>query len=102
MLDGALHADDIDPTHGHLVEHLLDHEPGTQVNSMWTRVFSRDDLNELVPGIYPLGPDLIYDKSMRDALSTLAVSNGEVLFSPMIFKKQDLDLDLAKSTLQTP
>ena len=34
----------------------------------------------------PLGPDLIFNKSIRESLSDIADFNGEVLFSPMMFK----------------
>jgi len=41
-----------------------------------------------------MGQDLIFDKSMRDALSAQDDYPGEVLFSPLNFRPQDLSNDL--------
>ena len=65
----------------------------------WTRVFARDDLGDLQLAIHKLGADLIYDKAMRESLTALMASQGEVLFSPFIFKREDLSGELADSQL---
>jgi precorrin-6B methylase 1 len=44
--------------------------------------------------VYQIGPDLLYDKSMRDALSDQDNLSGVVLFSPQNFRPQDLPDDL--------
>ena len=40
--------------------------------------------------MFPIGPDLIYDKSMRDALFDQEDFTGVVLFSPQNFRSQDI------------
>ena len=87
-------ATDLDPDYGHLVAHLVDDEaPGSIIN-YWTRVLSCDDLGNLAPAIHKLGDDLQYDKAVRDSLADLEAEGGEVLFSPFIFKREDLASDL--------
>ena len=54
---------------------------------------------DLRPSIHKLGEDLIYDKAMRDSLTTLMASEGEVVFSPFIFKREDLMGELGDSEL---
>ena len=49
----------------------------------------------------PLGPDLIYNKSIRESLSDIADFHGEVLFSPLLFKAEDLGVDLDQCRLST-
>ena len=44
----------------------------------------------LKPAIFPIGPDLIYDRSVRDSLANVVEFRGQVLFSPMMFQAQDL------------
>ena len=39
----------------------------------------------------------MFDKAMRDSLSSLMVSEGEVMFSPFIFKREDLGGELSES-----
>ena len=80
------------------MSHLVEKEEKESKNNIWTRVFSRDDIRDKRLALFPLGPDLIYDKSMRNAMSQLDVLSGEVLFSPLLIKKEDMvfDLDLNK------
>lgn len=68
--------------------------------SEWTRVFSRDDMGGRRASVFALGPDLIYDKAMRDALLDQEEQTGYVLFSPQNFRPQDLadDLDTVRLT----
>ena len=74
--------------------HLVDDEdPGKDTNC-WTRVFTRDELGSRQQSVHLLGPDLIYDKAMRDSLGNLNVSSGAVAFSPFMFKRADLSGDL--------
>ena len=100
VLDVGMAATDHDPDYGHLVAHLLDQETAGNDLNYWTGVLSRDDLGALQPAIFKLGADLIYDKAMRDSLTTLDVARGQVLFSPFIFKRDDLQRDLAGSRLE--
>ena len=46
-----------------------------------------------------MGGELIYDKAMRDSLEVLGASEGDVIFSPFIFKREDLTGELADSQL---
>ena len=57
---------------------------------------------DLQSAIYLIGPDLVYDRSVRNTLSEVADVKGEVVFSPFIFDKSDLcgDLDSYKMPLQ--
>ena len=52
----------------HLVSHLIEKEDDKLVPSQWTRVFSRDGPADKKVGIYKLGEDLIFDKSVRQVL----------------------------------
>ena len=78
----------------HLISHLLDYQEEEKVPSEWTRVFSRSDIGVKRAGVFPIGPDLIYDKSMRDALFDQGDFAGCVLFSPLNFRAQDLPSNL--------
>ena len=49
--------------------------------------------------IHRLGPDLIYDKSLRDSMGELGDAAGAVLFSPFMFCKEDLTAELSESQL---
>ena len=69
-------------------------DKGPKDTNKWTRVFTRDLGKNLQPGIYQIGPDLIYDRSIRNSMSELAEVTGEVVFSPMVFKKTDVSGDL--------
>ena len=53
-----------------------------------------DNVKDQQPGVYPIGLDLVYDRSVRDALSELGELAGEVVFSPFMFQKADLMGDL--------
>ena len=86
----------------HLVAHLVDDEPEQRDTNEWTRVFTRDAPNGHMVAIHPLGPDLMFDKSVRDSLSSLGATGGCILFSPLQFKKQDLDRDLSECRIPMP
>ena len=62
-------------------------------------MLSCDDLGNLTPAIHKLGDDLQYDKAVRDSLADLEAEGGDVLFSPFIFKREDLAGDLDDCTL---
>ena len=49
--------------------------------------------------IYPLGQDLIFDRSVREAMNTLDELPGTVVFSPRLFKASDLQGSLAQHQL---
>ena len=53
----------------HLIAHLLDYQEEEKVPSEWTRVHSRSEIGHGRAAVFPIGPDLLYDKSVRDALS---------------------------------
>ena len=69
----------------------------------WSRVFSRADINSQRASIYPLGPDLSYDKSIRDVMHQTGASSGEILFSPLNFRKVDIpsSTDTCKLSMAT-
>ena len=71
-----------DADYGHLVAHLIEQDTSTKDNDLWTRVFSRDDLGDNQLATPKIGPDLIYDKSLREAHGEAKDYTGEVLFSP--------------------
>ena len=86
----------------HLVAHLVDDEPEQRDTNEWTRVFTRDIRNGQMVAIYPLGPDLLLDKSVRDSLSSLGAEGGCIVFSPLQYKKEDFDRDLSECQLTLP
>ena len=55
--------------HDHLIAHLVEQDEDEKFNFEWTRVFSRADINSQRAAIFPMGPDLHFDKSMRDILT---------------------------------
>ena len=79
--------------------HLAEEDPERRDTNEWTRVFSRDGSRGKLVGIYPLGPDLQYDKSFRDMLSQLEATAGEVVFSPFKFRKEDFNSNLHENRL---
>ena len=101
-LDRSLRHEEVEGSYDHLVAHLVEDEQDIRDTNEWTRVFTRDGARGRLVGIYRLGPDLLYDKSVRDSLSELQVSSGEVLFSPLEFKKDDLMGELSESRLPMP
>jgi len=82
-----------------LVSHLVDQEEHPDKNSYWTRVFSRDTEESLQISIHQVGPDLIYDRSVREALSQGADLKGNILFSPFMFTAEQMVTDLAQKKL---
>ena len=49
--------------------------------------------------VIPLGPDLIFDASVRKTMSDLTDATGEVVFSPYSFKVVDMPNDLIDGKL---
>ena len=39
-------------------------------------------MRSLEPAVFPIGPDLLFDRSVRDSHATVEDPTGEVLFSP--------------------
>ena len=66
-LDNYDEAEDTDSQYGHLTAHLVESAPRKNETAQWTRVFSRDEIMDLKIVVHTLGPDLIYDKSLREA-----------------------------------
>ena len=62
-------------------------------------MFSRDTPSGLKISTHLLGPDLIYDKSIREAMNEASEATGEVLFSPFIFQASDMASDLTQRQL---
>ena len=65
-LQQATHEED---EYDHLIAHLVDQDEDEKTNNEWTRIFSRDDINERRAALFPMGPDLLFDKSTRDMLA---------------------------------
>ena len=68
-LDRFVFTEDMDSDYGHLVSHLIEHDAPRKDTDQWTRVFSRDEEKGMMLPLHLIGPDLIFDKSMRQALS---------------------------------
>ena len=102
MADAAAHddADVADDEYGHLLAHLIDAEPPARNTNKWTRVLSRDDIGDKLPPEHRHGEDLIADQALRDRLAEMHEGSGEVVFSPMMFRKEDLAGDLEASALK--
>ena len=49
--------------------------------------------------VQPMGPDLIFDVSLRATMSQMTELTGEVVFSPFMFKVVDLPVDLESGKL---
>ena len=63
---------------------------------MWTRVFTREDCNDKLPGIFPIGLDLQFDKALRATINVFSARNGEVLFSTKLFTADDISTESSK------
>ena len=96
-LDRFEYLEDVDSDYGHLVDHLIDCDQKKNDNSHWTRVFSRDEEANKRIQIHKLGPDLIYDSSIRDSLQELSNPDGGILFSPFMFEAKDLKADVSEN-----
>ena len=90
---------DSDPEYGHLTRHLVEAEAGPADNNQWTRCFTRDEVRDLQIGVHQLGPDLVFDKSLRESAEKRSNAAGEVVFSPMLFKAADLSQELSQSEI---
>ena len=95
-LDRHVQNEDFDSEYGHLVTHLIEQDEELGKKEYWTRVFTRDSQVGLRVSIHMLGPDLIFDKSIRDSMGDTTQPTGEVLFSPFMIKAADLAKDLAE------
>ena len=95
--DDAAVADD---DYGHLMAHLIDAEPPARDTNEWTRVLSRENIGDKLLPVHRLGSDLIADEAIRDTLAQMHEGRGEVVFSPMLFRKEDLASDLEASALK--
>jgi len=69
-------------------------ETHKNLDEQWTRVFKRNQRNTSSLPSFPLGPDLLLDSALRDSLSDISESQGETLFSPLLIKQKELDLNL--------
>ena len=101
-LDNYDEAEDSDPQYGHLTAHLVESAPQKKDTAMWTRVFTRDEVADLQISAHTLGPDLLYDRSLREATQHTEDLPGEVVFSPMLFRKEDLRRELSDSEIPLP
>ena len=80
------------------MKHLIDQDGKPDDTSQWTGVFSRDMPAGLEVQVQPIGPDLIFDRSLRSTMSEVTEYAGEIVFSPFGFKASDIvsNLDSAK------
>ena len=68
-----------------LPSHLIEEEDQPKDNNQWTGVFTRDSLGDnQIPAI-PLGPELIYNGSVRESSRNTTDYTDEVLFAPFLF-----------------
>ena len=95
-LDNFEEAEDEDPQYGHLTAHLVESAPRQGDNHQWSQVFTREEVETLQVAVHPLGPDLLYDKSLREAAAERTDLPGELVFSPTLFQAKDLRKDLAE------
>ena len=84
-----------------MVAHLIEEEDPVKPTFEWTRIFTRDNGGGKQVGLFQLGADLRFDSSMRDALDQASEFQGEILFSPLEFKAQDLPSDLSECRLDS-
>lgn len=91
--------EDIDEDFGHLVEHLIEQDEPADNTAKWTGVFSRDMQEGLLVPVKLLGPDLIFDASVRKTMGDMTDTTGEVVFSPYSFKVTDMPADLTAGKL---
>ena len=66
---------------------------------MWTGVITRDVPDGKTISIRPIGPELIFDSSIRKSMEDLLEHRGNVLFSPILVKKDELPNDLESGRL---
>ena len=91
--------EDSDDEYGHLVTHLMKQDGSLVETSQWTNVFSRDMPAGMSVQVQPIGPDLIFDRSLRNTMSGVTELAGEVTFSPFMFKATDLAHDVESAML---
>ena len=77
-----------DSQYGHLVEHLVPGDEKVKRTDLWTRVFTRDSPSDLMVSVHRIGEDLIFDRSLREAMSNLAEPSGSLVFSPFMISAE--------------
>ena len=82
-----------------MTSHLIVSDGKLDDNNYWTNVFSRDMQDGLSVQVQPIGPDLIFDVSLRNTMSYQTDHAGSVVFSPYMFKVVDLPKDLESGVL---
>ena len=82
-----------------LIVHLLEKEEPKQRTEEWSRVVARDGMRLAGAATYKIGPDLIYDTSVRETLQNIEQAQGEILFSPLRYKASTLELNLEQHRL---
>ena len=82
-----------------LITHLLDEKEPKKRTEEWTRVVARDGMRLAGAATYKIGPDLIYDASVRESLQNIEQAQGEILFSPLTYKASTLELNLEQHML---
>lgn len=65
VLDQYEGVEDNDSEYGHLVQHLIEQDLDHRDTNQWTGVFARDSVGTLQVPNKLIGPDLIYDRSVR-------------------------------------
>ena len=98
-LADVVFCEDIDEDYGHLATHLIEQDEPVDSTSKWTGVFSRDMQEGLMVAVIPMGPDLIFDASVRKTMSGVVEGTGEVIFSPYTFKVVDMPKNLEDGKL---
>ena len=98
-LDAFEGTEDSDEEYGHLTAHLVEGAPRQAERHQWTRVFTRAEVLSLQISLHELGPDLIYDKSVREAAAQSTDVRGALVFSPTLFEARDLNRGLAESQI---
>ena len=66
-LDNFDEAEETDEQYGHLTAHLVETAARSSDNNQWTRVFARSDIESLQISVHALGPDVIYDRALRES-----------------------------------
>ena len=89
-----------DSQYGHLVAHLVRGDEKVKATDLWTRVFTRDVPESLQVSVHRIGDDLIFDKSLRDAMSSTVEPRGSLVFSPFMIPAQQISQDLATKQLK--
>ena len=76
----------VDLDHDHVPSHLIEHEDKPKDTNKWTGVFTRDGLNDNHITIQAVGPDLLFNASIRETSRNTDNYAGDVVFAPFLFK----------------